>query len=90
MIDRLMQRMEHHLFSTQYFHGDEFSAELSIRGWALIHNFAPFCPQAIEQNMGWRSPAEVLNQSRYHENWLQNLLISTSLVGLYRPPQNPL
>jgi hypothetical protein len=36
MIDRLMQRMDRHLFSTQYFHGTMAAAELSIRGWALI------------------------------------------------------
>ena len=87
MVDRLMQRMDRHLTSMQYFHGTTASAELSIRGWALIQNFAPFNPYSIEQNMGWRSPAEALNQSRYHDNWLQNLLISTSLVGKYRPPQ---
>ena len=38
MVDRLLQRMDRHLFSTFYFHGTLMSAELSIRGWALIHN----------------------------------------------------
>lgn len=37
MVDRLMQRMDRHLFSTQYFHGSMAAAELSIRGWTLIH-----------------------------------------------------
>ena len=98
LIDRLIlrlrsaqvQRMDRHLFSTQYFHGDLRSAELSIRGWALIHNFAPFNPYTVKRHAGWRSPAEAMNQFRYHDNWLQNLLISTSLVGKYRPPQNAL
>ena len=90
MIDRLMQRMDHHLVSTQYFHGTRHSAELSIRGWALIHNFAPLNPYTIRQNQMWRSPAEVLNEFRYHDSWLQNLLISTSLVGKYRYPQKAL
>jgi len=90
MVDRLMQRMDRHLTQMQYFHGTTLSMNLSIRGWALIQNFAPFNPYTEEQHMGWRSPAEALNQSRYHENWLQNLLISTSLVSKYRPPQNPL
>jgi hypothetical protein len=87
MVDRLMQRMERHLVSTQYFHGSHYSAELSIRGWALIHNFAPFNPYTVKQNQGWRSPAKVLNEFRYHDSWLQNLLISTSLVGKYQHPQ---
>lgn len=35
MIDRLMQRMDRHLFSAQYFHGTMAAAELSIRGCAF-------------------------------------------------------
>jgi hypothetical protein len=42
MLDRLMQRMDLHLFSTQYFHGTLAAAKLSIRGWALIQNFADY------------------------------------------------
>ena len=47
MTDRLMQRMDRHLFSTQYFHGTLSSAELNIRGWALINNFAPSNPSTF-------------------------------------------
>ena len=90
MVDRLMQRMDRHLFSTQYFHGSMVAAELSIRGWALIQNFAPYNPRTIKQHNGYQSPAECLNQFRYHENWLQNLLISASLGGYRSPPLNPL
>ena len=42
LLDRLMVRMDHRLFDTQYFHGTLQQAELGIRAWALIHNFAPF------------------------------------------------
>ena len=90
MLDRLMQRMDRHLFSTQYFHGFISSAELSIRGWALLLNFAPSNPTTIKKHNGFQSPAERLNQFRYHDNWLQNLLISASLGGYRSPPQNPL
>ena len=52
----------------------------SIRGWALIHNFAPCNPTtviAIARRIV-RCPAEWLNKPsmlRYHpENWLQNLI----------------
>ena len=41
MVDRLMQRMDRHLFSTQYFHGSVDAAKLSIRGLTRINNFAP-------------------------------------------------
>ena len=47
-------------------------------------------PAIARENEGWRCPAERLNRHRYHDDWLQNLLISASLGG-YRstPPQNP-
>lgn len=90
MVDRLMQRMDRHLFSTFYFHGSLDAAELSIRGWALIQNFAPCNPTTVKRHNGWRCPAEWLNKSRYHENWLQNLLVSSSLGGFKHPPPNPL
>ena len=90
MLDRLMQRMDRHLFSTQYFHGTKAAAELSIRGWALIHNFAPSNPRTIHMHNGFQSPAERLNKFQYNENWLHNLLISASLGGYRTPPQNPI
>lgn len=90
MADRLMQRMDRHLFSTQYFHGTIDAANLGIRGWALIQNFAPCNPGTIKKHNGLKSPAEWLNRSSYDDRWLQNLLISASLGGYRSPPQNPL
>jgi len=90
MLDRLMQRMDRHLFSTQYFHGSMDSAELGIRSWALITNFAPSNPYTVKKYEGLQSPAERLNQFCYHENWLHNLMISASMGGFRNPPLNPL
>ena len=90
MVDRLMQRLDRYLFSTQYFHGTMKSAELGVKAWALIHNFAPSNPRTVMKYHGLQSPAERLNGFRYHENWLENLLISASLGGIRRPPLNPL
>jgi len=90
MLDRLMQRMDRHLFSAQYYHGTLISANLNMRAWALIHNFAPFNPRTVAAKNGLRSPAETLNDFSYHSNWLQNLLISASLGGYRRGPPNPL
>ncbi len=90
MVDRLMQRMDRHLFSIFYFHGSLAAAELNIRGWALIHNFAPCNPTSVKRHNGWRCPAEWLNKSKYHENWLQNLLTSSSMGGFRHLPPNPL
>jgi hypothetical protein len=38
----------------------------------------------VRDNDGWRSPAERRNEHRYHDDWLQNLLISASLAGFRR------
>lgn len=89
MLERAMQRMDRFLFSAQYFHGDIESANASLRAWALIHNFAPFNPHTAKKK-NFRSRAEVLNRFRYHDCWLQNLLISASLGGYRTPPHNPL
>ncbi len=90
MLDRLMRRMDRHLFNMQYFHGFMSSAELCIRGWALILNFAPSNPHTVKKYDGLQSPAERLNGFSYHENWMHNLLISASLGGFRGPPLNPL
>ncbi len=90
MLDRLMRMMDRHLFNTQYFHGFISSAELGIRGWALILNFAPSNPYTVKMYDGLQSPAERLNGFRYHDNWLHNLLISASSGGFREPPLNPL
>ena len=55
----------------------------------IIHNFAPYNPRTIKKLNGYGSPAERLNQFRYHDNWLHNLYISASLGGYRSPPQNP-
>lgn len=91
MLDRLMQRMDRHLFKTQYFQGHLNSATLGMRAWALIHNFTPSNPRTVKKYGGkFRSPAERLNQKTYHEDWLQNLLIASSISGYKPPPLNPL
>lgn len=90
MLDYLMQRLDRHLFNAKYFHGSISAAELGVRGWALINNFAPSNPTTIKKHGGLISPAERLNGFAYHHNWLHNLLISASLGGYRSPPQNPL
>jgi hypothetical protein len=81
MIDRLMEPMARWLFSARAFHGHWRCAELQVRAWALCHNFWPYCPRA-KVSQHYRSPAHKLNGFVYHQNWLHNLLISTSSAGL--------
>ena len=88
LVDRLLRRLDYHLYCTQHLHGTAEAAEQGLRGWALIHNFAPLCPETVRDSPGLRSPAERLNGMQYHDEWLQNLLISASLGGYRRTPRN--
>jgi hypothetical protein len=87
LVDRVLRRLDYHLYCTQHLHGTPEAAEQGLRGWALIHNFAPLCPETVRESPGLRSPAERLNGRRYHAEWLQNLLISASLGGYRKPPR---
>ena len=89
LVDRVLRRLDYHLYCTQHLHGTTGAAERGLRGWALIHNFAPSCPGTARKSPGLRSPAERLNGMRYHAEWLQNLLISASLGGYRSPPRKP-
>lgn len=80
MIDRHMEPMDRCLYSARYFHGHLMTAEYQIRAWALFHNFQPYCPRAKIREK-YQSPFHKLNGFVYHDNWLHNLLIATSLGG---------
>jgi hypothetical protein len=86
-VDRLLRRLDYHLYCTQHLHGTTKVAEQGLRGWALIHNFAPSGPETVRESGGRRSPAERLNGERYHAEWLQNLLVSASLGGYRKLPR---
>jgi hypothetical protein len=90
MLDRQMRGMNRYFDHGQHLHGSREACRLHCRAWALLWNFAPWHPATTRENEDWRCPAERLNQHRYHECWLQNLLIAASLGG-YRCPrlQNP-
>ncbi len=83
MLDRHMNLMDRWLFSSRFFHGHWTSAERSIRAWALLHNFGPYCPRT-RAKQAYSSPAHKLNGFVYHDNWLHNLMISTSMSGIRR------
>lgn len=87
MLDRVMRSMNRYFFDCQHLHGNLPASERHVRGWALLWNFAPWHPATTKANGGWRSPAERLNKHRYHDNWLQNLLISASMGGYRVAPQ---
>jgi hypothetical protein len=89
MLDRVMRGMNRYFDQGLHLHGSHEACRLHCRAWALLSNFAPWHPATARENQGWRSPAERLNHHRYHDCWLQNLLISASLGGYRCPlPQN--
>jgi hypothetical protein len=90
VVDRVLRQRDGYFEAGQHLHGSKEASRWHCRAWALLWNFAPWHPRVARQNGGWRSPAERLNQHRYHECWLQNLLVSASLNG-YRNllPQKP-
>lgn len=90
MLDRLMRGMNQYFEGGQHLHGSRAANEQHCRGWALLWNFAPWHPAVAKANHGYLSPAERLNQHRYHDSWLQNLLVSASCNGYrFHKPHNP-
>lgn len=85
MLDRLMRGMNRYFEDGQHLHGSHTANEQHCRGWVLLWNFAPWHPRVAKANNDHQSPAERLNHHRYHDHWLQNLLVSASCGG-YRNP----
>jgi hypothetical protein len=81
MINRHMDLMARWLSSARFFHGHWTAAELQTRSWAILHNFWPYCPRATVRQH-FLSPAHKLNGFVYHNNWLHNMLISSSCAGM--------
>jgi hypothetical protein len=84
MLDRVMRSMSRYFDDCQHLHGGIEACELHCRAWALLFNYRPWHPATARANGGWRSPAERLNRHRYHDDWLQNFLVSASLGGYRR------
>lgn len=80
-VDRPMNYLDRTLYAMQDFHGLWDSAEQSSRAMALLWNFHPFCRKTQKAMGGGLCPFEQLNGFRYHDNWIRNLLIASSLNG---------
>ncbi len=80
-VDRPMNYLDRTLYAMQDFHGKWDSAEQSSRAMALLWNFHPFCRKTRKAMDGCLCPFEQLNGFRYHDNWVRNLLIASSLNG---------
>ncbi len=79
-----MNRLYRLMYAGRGLHGHQGSSELRLRGWALLQNFRPYAPRG-KNPRAFDSPAHRLNGKRYHEHWLHNLMVSTSLMGFRNP-----
>jgi hypothetical protein len=79
-VDRPMNRLCRLVYAGRGVHGHQGSSELRLRGWALLRNFRPYARRSNRPRT-YASPAHQLNGKRYHEHWLHNLMVSTSLMG---------
>lgn len=80
-VDRMMNFQDRLLYAMQYFHGTLPSAQQSLRAMALLWNFHPYGRKAQVKAPYCASPFEDLNRFRYHDNWLRNLMLASSLNG---------
>jgi len=80
-VDRLMNYQDRLLYAMRYFHGTMESARLSVRAMALLWNFHPYGARTRRADQKRSSPFQELNGFTYHDNWLHNLLIASSLGG---------
>ena len=80
-VDRLMNYQDRILYAMQYFHGSESVANAGLRAMAMLWNFHPYGRKVQRQAPDSHSPFADLNGFRYHDNWLRNLLIASSLNG---------
>jgi hypothetical protein len=81
MVDRLMNYQDRLLYASQYFHGTAETTRLSLRAMALIWNFHPYGTRMRCNTPDYVSPFHRLNKFCYHDNWLQNLLVASSMGG---------
>jgi len=80
-LDRLMNYQDRILYAAQYFHGTLHSAKLYLRAASLLWNFHPYGARTRSDFPNRHSPFEDLNGFSYHDNWLHNFLIASSLAG---------
>ena len=82
MVDRLMRFMDRAIFTRQNFHGTLMSANTSVRSWAILRNYFPYCLRKIKNKKTvFNCPASELNKFTYSSNWLENLVVSSSMNG---------
>jgi len=81
-VDRLLNYLDRLLYAACYGHATTTSSRLAVRAMALQWNFHPYGSRLRNQDRARVSPFADLNGFVYHDNWLHNLLIASSMGGL--------
>jgi len=81
MVDRLMRWLGRSLCTKQYYHGTLQSANQSVRAWALLRNYYPYCLRKNKDKNILNCAASELNEFTYSQNWLENLVMASSMNG---------
>jgi hypothetical protein len=81
-VDRLLDYQDRLLYAMRYGHGTTDSARLAVRAMALQWHCHPYGVRLRRDQPSRVSPFHDLNGLQYHPNWLQNLLIASSMGGL--------
>src|SRR5207248_6760008 len=81
-VDRLLNLMDRHLYAMRYCHGTATSARLAVRALGMQWNFHPYGSYLRREAPQRCSPFADLNGFQYHNNWLHNFLIASSMGGL--------
>lgn len=81
-LDRLMRHQAHVLEGQRGFHGSSEHADAMMRAHALVWNFHSYGPRLKRAQPERVSPFHDLNGFVYHDNWLCNLLLASSLGGV--------
>ncbi len=81
-VDRLLNHLDRLLYSACYGHAAPQSTRLAVRAIALQWNFHCYGTRLRLKQPSRLSPFHDLNGFVYHQNWLHNLLIASSMGGL--------
>lgn len=81
-VDRLLNRVDRMLYAASYGHSNSEMMRKGVRAMALQWNFHPYGGRLRQSQATRKSPFADLNGYVYHENWLHNLLIASSMGGL--------
>lgn len=85
-VDRVMSHQTHMLRAQRGCHGTHEHASQMMRAHGTLWNFHPYGVRMRRDDPERRSPFHDVNGFAYHENWLSNFLLASSVQGLGRAP----